>query len=534
MENKIGGTKQWVNKSKSFVKDKTESAKQWFNKPISVVWFCVAISLFTLVAYHKALFAYVIDNVEGGFSGFIIIISFVLLLFVFNFMFSMLLIKPLRMVGRVIVAISLILNGAALYFVNTSNVLLTRDLMGNIFNTRMSEASGFITTGLFVYIIIFGVLPALYVIFRKVEYGKISTFAKSVGLSLVGIVAIASLNMNNVLWIDRHAPKIGSLIMPWSYVVNTARHFHHQMMLNRKEIKLPDATINTEDRSVMVLVIGESARRENFSLYGYARETNPLLKQDSVTTYIATASATSTTDAVKAILDHKSAEDLYEILPNYMYRNGVDVVWRTANWGEPPLHIDKVRKVANLKEMYPNANSEYDGILFEGLRDEIEASTNNKLLIVIHTTTSHGPEYYKKYPAEFKKYTPVCTTVEMSNANRSELINAYDNTILYTDYLLHSVIEVLRDVDDRECAMIYISDHGESLGEGNVYMHGMVSASMAPSQQTEIPFIVWQSNNNPRQLKRLKSVGHYNIFHSVMDYLDMTSDIYKEELSIFE
>lgn len=515
------------------MEEKIKRIKQWFNKPLSIVWFCMTISLFTLIAYHKPLFSYVVDNVECGFSGVMIVISFLVLLVAVNFMMAMLLIKPLRMVGRVIVAISMLANGAAIYFVSSSNVLLTRDVMGNLFNTRVSEASGFITIGMFLYIIIFGLLPALYIIFRKVDYGKYSTFGKSIGISLLSIIAMALLNINNVLWIDRNATKVGSLIIPWSYVANTARHFHHQMMLNRKEIILPDASFSSDDPAVMVLVIGESARRENFSLYGYERETNPLLKQDSVTTYIANASATSTTQAVKAILDHKRVEELYEILPNYMYRNGVDVVWRTANWGEPPLHIEKYRNVSKLKSEYPYADSKYDGILLEGLREEIAASTNNKLLIVIHTTTSHGPEYYKKYPAEFKQFTPVCTTVEMAKAKRSELINAYDNTILYTDYLLHSIIEVLRDVEDRECAMIYISDHGESLGEGNIYMHGMVSASMAPKEQTEIPFIVWQGDN-PRTLKSLDKVGHYHIFHSVMDYLDMESEFYKEEFSIFE
>jgi lipid A ethanolaminephosphotransferase len=120
----------------------------------------------------------------------------------------------------------------------------------------------------------------------------------------------------------------------------------------------------------------------------------------------------------------------------------------------------------------------------------------------------------------------------MSKANREELINAYDNTILYTDYLLHSLIELLRDVE-RPSAMIYVSDHGESLGEGNVYMHGMVSASMAPREQLDIPFIVWQSGEQ-RVLKSLDEVGHYHVFHSVMDFLDVRSDIYDEECSIFD
>jgi lipid A ethanolaminephosphotransferase len=302
-------------------------------------------------------------------------------------------------------------------------------------------------------------------------------------------------------------------------------------MINRKAISLPDAVITNSEREVCVLVIGESARRGNFSLYGYERDTNPLLEKDSVTTYNAIASATSTTAAVKAILSHKASGKLYEILPNYMERSGVDVVWRSTNWGEPPLHIEKRYNLSALAKRYPDADERYDGLLLAGLKDEIESSEAEKLLIVLHTSTSHGPTYFKKYPEEFEKYSPVCTTVEMAKADPQELMNAYDNTILYTDFLLHSVIEVLRSVE-RPSSMIYISDHGESLGEGNMYMHGMLAASMAPREQLEIPFIVWQSDNG-RELKALDEVGHYHIFHSIMDYLDLRSDIYDEQKSIF-
>ena len=510
--------------------EKINSIKAWFKRPLSAVWFSVVISLFTLVAYHRPLFDYVADNVEG--SGVVIILSFALLILVFDFMFAMLFVRLLRMVGRAIIALSLVANGAALYFVNTYEVLLTRGVMGNLFNTRVSEASGFVSVDMFLYIILLGIVPALYVLCRKVEYGSWSTLAKSVGASLLGILLLAVVNINNVLWIDRNSTKIGALIMPWSYIANTARHFHKQKMLNREEIRLHDAEFTSEEPQVMVLVIGESARSANFSLYGYERETNPLLKRDSVTTYTAHASATSTTQAVKAILDHKRVKELYEILPNYMYRNGVDVVWRTANWGEPPLHIEKYRNVPRLKELYPEADGRYDGILLEGLSEEIEASTNNKMLIVLHTSTSHGPTYNKKYPAEFEAFIPVCNTVEMAKADKAELVNAYDNTILYTDYLLHSVINILRGVEGRRCSMLYISDHGESLGEGGVYMHGMVSASMAPKEQIDIPFIVWTDDS--RELKNLEEVGHYHIFHSVMDFLDMRSDFYNEEYSVFE
>ena len=129
-------------------------------------------------------------------------------------------------------------------------------------------------------------------------------------------------------------------------------------------------------------------------------------------------------------------------------------------------------------------------------------------------------------------FTPVCTTVEMSKANRDELMNAYDNTIVYTDYLIHSVIEVLRKVEDRNCCMLYVSDHGESLGENNLYMHG-VPMMMAPREQIEIPFIVWSSDKK-LSIKNLNEVGQYHVFHSILRFLDVESPIYDEKMNIFE
>ena len=128
--------------------------------------------------------------------------------------------------------------------------------------------------------------------------------------------------MQNWPWIDRNAPKLGSLVMPWSYTVNSVRYYNSVKKQNRKEIPLPDAKIVSDSKDVCVLIIGESARRENFSLYGYGKPTNPLLEKDSVTALIADAAATYTTAGVKAILDHKPSNKLYEILPNYLYRSG--------------------------------------------------------------------------------------------------------------------------------------------------------------------------------------------------------------------
>ncbi|MGY0035805.1 sulfatase-like hydrolase/transferase [Pedobacter sp. NJ-S-72] len=160
------------------------------------------------------------------------------------------------------------------------------------------------------------------------------------------------------------------------------------------------------------------------------------------------------------------------------------------------------------------------------------ASKKNKILIVLHTSTSHGPTYSKKYPPRFETFKPVCNSVELGNCSQKELINAYDNTIIYTDYILHNVIEDLKQLKEYKSAMLFVSDHGESLGEKNLYMHGL-PLSMAPKEQYEIPFIVWVSDSS-KQLKPNKMLSQYHVFHSVLNFLGVQSPIYDEKMNIFK
>lgn len=490
-----------------------------------------ALSLFTLVAFHAPFFRLVLDNIEGGFNGVLITGGLVVLMFALNFFFYYLVLFLGRFVGKCLLAFTFIANAITLYFINTYQVLITDKMMGNVFNTQYSEASGFFSLSAVWYLLFLGIVPCIYIFARRFDYGSRKRFFVNTGIALAISVTVALVNMQNWPWIDRNAPKLGSLIMPWSYTVNSVRYYNSVKKQNRKEIPLPNARIVSNSKDVCVLIIGESARRENFSLYGYDKPTNPLLEKDSVTALIADAAATYTTAGVKAILDHKPSNKLYEILPNYLYRNGVDVVWRSNNWGEPPVHIEKYYKTKDIKSTHPEADDRYDSILLVGLKEEILSSDKDKMLIVLHTSTSHGPTYYKKYPAEFEVFSPVCTTVEMSKADPEELMNAYDNTIVYTDYLLHSVIEILREIPQRRSCMLFVSDHGESLGEGNLYMHG-VPMLIAPKEQIEIPFIVWTSEG-ARKIDTEEKASQYHVFHSILSFLGIDSPVYDESLDIF-
>lgn len=503
-----------------------------FKRTISIRFMALSLSLFTLIAFHFPVFRYAVKNIEGGINSILIIGGAALIMLALNYLIYYTLLYIGRWFGKILLALTFIGNSIALYFINTYEVLITDKMMGNVFNTRYSEASGFFSYIAIVYIVLLGVLPCIYLFISKVKYGSFKNLLKNLGIALLVVLVGVLVNMKNFTWVDRHATHLGSMLMPWSYIVNTIRYNHRISKKNRQEIKLPDAQITTSGKDVCVLIIGESARRDHFSLYGYERETNPLLKNDGVATFMAKSAATYTTEGLKALLSYKPSGKLYEILPNYLHRSGIDVVWRTNNWGEPPVHIEKYYTVKEIKKRYPDGDDRYDEILLNGLENDIINNDKDKQLIVLHTNTSHGPTYFQKYPTAFEVFKPVCTTVEMSKSNREELINAYDNTILYTDYLIHSVIEKLRSQKEIRSCVLYVSDHGESLGENNLYMHG-VPMMMAPAEQIEIPFIVWTSDST-MNFKSLGEVGQYHVFHSVLDFLGIESPVYDEEYSVFE
>lgn len=500
-----------------------------------ITHFVVIMSSLLFILFHYPFFKFVFNNVDyKSFTGVSIIVSLVIAMLVANAFALFLIFFLSRLVGKILLVLFFIINAVAVYFINTYSVIIDESMIGNVLNTNYSESSSFFSIKLVLYVVLLGILPSIFIIKAKIITVTVKKFLVSISLTLLFLLTLAFANASNWLWIDKNSKTLGGLAMPWSYAVNIPLFYIHQFKKNEKEILLPDATIKDNQKSVVILVIGESARSENFSLYGYPKNTNPLLsKTPNVSHFNATSDATYTTAGIKSIVEHENTDELYEILPNYLYRNNVDVIWRTTNWGEPPVHI---KNYQNREALMPNCKGDgcdYDGILLSGLKEQILASKKNKILIVLHTSTSHGPTYSKKYPAQFEIFKPVCNSVELGNCSHTELVNAYDNTIVYTDYLLANVIKDLKQLQEYKSAMIFVSDHGESLGENNLYMHGL-PRSIAPKQQYEIPFIVWTSDNSARQMKPNKILTQNYVFHSVLNFLNIQSPIYKEQMNIFK
>ncbi|ALR29565.1 sulfatase [Chryseobacterium sp. IHB B 17019] len=496
-------------------------------------FYVLGISILNLLLFHLPFFKFVISNIDyRTVNGSFLVFSLCIMTIVANFFAFYMLLFRSGIAGRILICIFFLINAVALYFINTYGVIIDESMIGNVLNTNYGESSSFFSFKLLGYIIFLGFVPGYFILTVGIVKESIKKCLLTLLSSILFILLFVFVNSSNWLWIDKNSKTLGGLVMPWSYTVNTALFYIHQHQSNEKEMLLPTATMSDNEKAVVVLVIGESARRENFSLYGYGKKTNPLLsKIDNVHTFQANSCATYTTAGVKCILQHQDTDELYEILPNYLYRNNVDVVWRTTNWGEPPVHIKDYQTRETLLSECNGENCGYDEVLISGLKERIVSSHTNKILIILHTSTSHGPTYSKKYPKQFETFIPVCNSVELGKCSQQELINAYDNTIVYTDYILSRVISELQELKGYRSSMIYVSDHGESLGEKNLYMHGL-PVSLAPKEQYEIPFIVWSSGGPA--IKNDKFVSQSYVFHSVLRFLGVQSPVYNEKMSVFK
>jgi lipid A ethanolaminephosphotransferase len=254
---------------------------------------------------------------------------------------------------------------------------------------------------------------------------------------------------------------------------------------------------------VLVLVVGETARAANFSLNGHERETNPLLQRENVinfsnVTSCGTATAVSLpcmfSDLGKDRFDQKAAMHQGNLL-DVLAKADIKVFWRDNNSGCKGI----CARIAS--EDLSNANVQgicdsgdrFDEILTHGLQERINIDDKPQV-IVLHQKGSHGPAYFRRYPPLFEKFKPACQSVDLARCPAEEIRNAYDNTILYTDYVLAKVIDILKKSSDKvDGALLYVSDHGESLGEFGLYLHGAPRA-IAPAVQYEIPMLAWFSS----------------------------------------
>jgi lipid A ethanolaminephosphotransferase len=258
--------------------------------------------------------------------------------------------------------------------------------------------------------------------------------------------------------------------------------------------------LTDKQQKLVILVVGETVRSDHMSLNGYQRDTNPeLSRQQRLISYSDISSCgTSTAISVPCMFAYAGHDDFSpdeaqhtENVLDILNRAGVNVLWRDNNSDSKGV----ASRITYEDYKSPSLNTVCDtecrdvGMLV-GLQQYIDSHPGDKL-IVLHQMGSHGPAYFKRYPQEFERFKPACRSAELSECSDEEITNAYDNSILYTDYFLSKVIDFLKkNTPEYQAAMFYISDHGESLGENGIYLHGLPYL-IAPDAQTKVPLIAW-------------------------------------------
>ena len=382
----------------------------------------------------------------------------------------------------------------------------------------------------------------------------------SMALSIAGVVLVAYSFYPDYASLFRNDRQVRLLANPTSSIHSVMNYFHDRYSGYSDVTISPVGTDVTKSpqwqnhrrHTLVVLVAGETARADNFSLDGYARPTNPLLANDDIINFTRVSSCgTATATSLPCLFSPLSRDDYSdaagkgsESLLDVLQRAGISVVWRDNNSGCKGT-CDRV-EYENLSHLalpeYCKADGEcFDEVLLEDLRKLVTAHPGD-LAVVLHQKGSHGPAYFQRIPQEFEKFTPSCHSSQLTTCDRQAIINAYDNTILYTDWVLDKTIKLLqREFADMDTALVYVSDHGESLGENNLYLHG-APYFVAPREQTHVPMLAWLSENyrtdfsidvecvrNEQELP----LSHDNFFHSVLGMLQLNTGVYDPGLDIF-
>jgi lipid A ethanolaminephosphotransferase len=493
-------------------------------------------------------------------SGVLFMVSLFALLLVVQMLLLVFLPRRLLRIGACVL---FIISACVAYFCDAYGVLMDKDMMRNVFATDVAEVSGLLTFKLLSYLVLLGVIPCLLVL--RLELPPLSwkqrlkqrsaLFGGVLALALLGLMASSSAYASffrqhkSLRYIVNPISAIYAAVSLWS---SESRAGAPQKLV---EVGGPvtrvagAATAGASSKPlVMFLVIGETARAANFQLSGYTRETNPRLSSIDDLMYFRNTSSCGTATAIslpcifapvgRKEFDVDAAQHTTNLL-DMLSQAGLDVEWLDNQSGCKGVcaRVKSIQYSAHTQSPFCKTDYCYDEVLLAGMPARLQELRHDTVL-VFHQIGSHGPAYSLRYPPQFEVFTPACHSSQLDQCSREEVRNAYDNTILYTDHNLAQMIELLRSQADRiDSVLIYASDHGESLGENGIYLHGLPYA-LAPDYQKQVPMLMWMS---PGFLSRwgidskcVRSqegavLSHDNIFHTVMGALGVRNAVYRKD-----
>ncbi|MBK0064950.1 MULTISPECIES: phosphoethanolamine transferase [unclassified Acinetobacter] len=490
---------------------------------------------------------------------------FVTFLILSGFYFFILQLLSWQQSAKVLATVLIILTGFSSYFVNQLGVNINTDQIQNVVQTDAHEAVDLLSIPFLLWLIKTIVLPLALLCYLKIEPTKnIKHLFLDKLISLM--VALFIIGLGLFSFYSQYAPifrenrELKAQISPlnilsssWSYAHKNVKTQNLPLISYGEDAHQVNYTIQ-QPAKIMVLVVGETARAQNFSLNGYPKMTNPELSQlDIVNFSQASSCGTQTSVSVPCMFSGMPRKNYDQALAAHReglldiaQRAGYQVTWIDNNSGCKGT-CDRIKNYISPKDQsaYQKwcSNGEcQDEVLLAALNDYLKSMDLKKLkqnqLIVLHQMGSHGPAYYKRYPHDFKKFLPACETNNIQNCDHDSLINTYDNTILYTDHIVASAIHVLQQTGV-PTGLIYLSDHGESTGESGLYLHG-TPYFMAPKEQTHVPFLFWTSQQWPEHqkiqhclsLQKDHAVSQDHLFPTLLGLLNIQTKVLNPQLNL--
>ncbi|WP_317932842.1 phosphoethanolamine--lipid A transferase [Halioxenophilus sp. WMMB6] len=498
--------------------------------------------------FHEVGLAYPLAD-NGFFNASLALLLWAVLVF-FIGLFSLVL--PLRFV----LGLFLVLAAVCGYYTDQFHTIINADMLENAAETDTAEVRDLITPGLLLRLATALLLVALLYFWqpKKVSLLKSRLYygLYSAGSLLVMITTILLFSSSYASFFREHKT-LRSYTTPlmaiYSAIQFSAAKFAHAGPVTHKIIAADAKIVEADfERELIILVVGETARRDHFSLNGYERPTNPLLAQeDSLISYTHIQSCgTATAVSVPCMFSVDGREEFsietslhQDNLLDILDRAGVSVLWRDNNSSSKGVANRVAYQDFRKPENNPVCDEECRDVgMLAGLQAYIDQQPGD-ILIVLHQMGNHGPAYFKRYPPEFEQFKPTCQSLELAECSEAEIINAYDNAILYTDYFLDQVIQLLQaNTPQYETAMLYVSDHGESLGEFGLFLHG-APYMLAPEQQTAVPVVLWLGASADIELQEAllqkdKQSSHDAIFHSLIAAFEVQSKDLEGMPQLFE
>lgn len=531
---------------------------------ISASWLIVATALWICTVANLSLWQQVSERLDlSTASGIGFVLSLLGLMMV-------LLCLPLMLFGqryvlKPLLIAFLLISGVLAYFTDQLSVIFDVEMVRNIFETiqdrNTQEGTELMSFSLFGFLIISMGLPIAFVLWARIQYGSIfkDILSRSiVCLALVGLtVSLVMVNFKYVTYFSRENADLEAYLIPF-YTIKSAKQLATRNQKNRVQVF---NTIGQDARQVKphsrrivgVVVVGETARGDHFSLNGYPTKTNPELEKRNIINFSnATACGTSTAFSVPCMFSFleqhnytpEKASEQSNVL-DVLELAGVKTIWVDSNSSCKGVcnrieSINIAGETSSDSELFVDGAWQDEKLL--SYVDTLLDTSDTDLLLVLHSMGSHGPAYYRRYPENLAQFQPYCQSKAPQTCTIEEIVNAYDNTIVYTDRFLSMVIDKLTAREDQSF-LLYASDHGESLGENGVYLHGL-PRFMAPEAQTRVPVIAWLSEHYSSE-EKLPSTGdkplqvdtpisHDNLSSSILGLFDVKTSLYKSQLDLFD